>query len=500
MTAPIKNDVLVSKVEASRRRLQELYRRAGDLPHREEALLQEALQELSEALEELYVAGEELRGQNDNLTATRVLVEAQRRHYQELFDFAPDGYIVTDTVGTIQEANHKAAELLQVSNDSLMGKPIIVFIAEQEHKAFRDLLVRLEQGGNARTWEMQMQPRAGAPFPAAITVSIIRQSQASGGRPIGLRWLVRDMTERKWAEEALRAARDELEKRVYERTFELTATNETLTAEVRERRRIEEKLRQSEARLSELAKQLERQLIASDRLVSVGELAASVAHEFNNPLQIILGFAQELLEETKPSEPHHESLTIIETETRRCREIIRNLLDFARPVETERAPSPVEPIVRNGVRLVFHYLQIAQIQVEIDIPPDLPPIYADSQQLQQVLMNLAFNAAEAMPKGGRLTIRAAKEPGSERRDGPGPELIIAVSDTGAGIPKENMTKIFRPFFSTKQKKGMGLGLSICERIVEAHGGRIIVESEPGTGTTFYLHFPLTEAKQYGRAS
>jgi signal transduction histidine kinase len=298
----------------------------------------------------------------------------------------------------------------------------------------------------------------------------------------------------------LQKARDGLEERVRERTFELAATNEMLTAEVRERRRIEEKLRQSEARLSELAKQMERQLIASDRLVSVGELAASVAHEFNNPLQIILGFAQELLQETKPSETHHESLTIIETETRRCREIIRSLMDFARPVEAERAPSPVEPIVRNGIRLVFHYLELSKIRVEIDIQPDLPPIYANSQQLQQVLMNLAFNAAEAMPKGGRLTIRAAKEPAGEPRDGPGPELIIAVSDTGAGIPKADMTKIFRPFFSTKQKKGMGLGLSICERIMEAHGGRIIVESEPGTGSTFYLHFPMTEAKRYGRAS
>jgi two-component system NtrC family sensor kinase len=403
-------------------------------------------------------------------------------------------------VGTIQEANHKAAELLQVPTDFLMGKPIIVFIVEREHNAFRGLLARLEQGADDRTWEMTMQPRDGAPFPAAVTVSTIRQSEASGGRPIGLRWLVRDMTERKWAEEALRAARDELEVRVRERTSELGHTNEILTSELGERSRIEEKLRQSEARLSELAKQLELQLIASDRLVSVGELAASVAHEFNNPLQIILGFAQELLEEIKPSEPHHESLAIIETETRRCREIIRNLLDFARPVEAERAPAPVEPIVRNGVRLVFHYLQLSKIKTEIDIQPDLPPIYADSQQLQQVLMNLAFNAAEAMPKGGRLTIRAAKESAGERHDGPGPELIIAVSDTGAGIPKENMTKIFRPFFSTKQKKGMGLGLSICERIVEAHGGRIIVESEPGAGTTFYLHFPLTEAKQYGRTS
>jgi len=494
-----KENKLGQEVEIARSRLADLYQRAGTSPV-PQAVLDETLEELSSALEKLGVSTEELHQRNDELVATRQLAEARQRHYQELFDFAPDGYFVTDTQGTIQEANHKAAELLGVNPKFLMGKPLVAFTPESEHKAFCDILTRLENGAEPQTEEMEMQPRAGAPFPAAITVSIIRQSQASGGRPIGLRWLVRDMTERKKTEEALRAAHDEMEERVRERTFELAATNEMLTAEVRERRRIEEKLRQSEARMSELATLLERQLIASDRLVSVGELAASVAHEFNNPLQIILGFAQELLEETKPSEPHHESLAIIETETRRCREIIRNLLDFARPVEAERALAPVEPIVRTGVRLVFHYLQLSKIQVEIDIQPDLPPIYADSQQLQQVLMNLAFNAAEAMPKGGRLTIRAANEPASKRRDGPGPELIIAVSDTGAGIPKENMTKIFRPFFSTKPKKGMGLGLSICERIVEAHGGRILVESAPGKGTTFYLHFPFRESREYGRAS
>jgi two-component system NtrC family sensor kinase len=313
------------------------------------------------------------------------------------------------------------------------------------------------------------------------------------------------MTERKWAETALRAARDELEERVRARTAELAASNEMLTAEVAERKLVEEKLRESEAHLGLLAKELEQQLIASDRLVSIGELAASVAHEFNNPLQIILGFAQELLEEGKPGQSDHEPLKIIESETRRCREIIRNLLDFARPADAERTPSPVEPIVRNSVRLVFHYLQISKIEVEVDVARDLPPIHADSQQLQQVLLNLLFNAAEAMPRGGKLAIRASSGsvpalPPDEHREGAGPEVVIAVSDTGAGIPQENMVKIFRPFFTTKKKKGMGLGLSICQRIVESHGGKITVESEPGQGTAFYLHFPLTEARVYGRAS
>ncbi len=504
MAESIKDDTLLLKVEGARQRLQDLHQRVAELrPEQGEALLQEALQELSVALEELYVASEQLRWQNDDLAATRGLIEAQRRHYHELFELAPDGYLVTDTRGTIQEANHKAAELLGVRQDFLLGKPLVVFMPQEEHRAFRDLVGRIENGASIRTWETVMQPRGAAAFSAAITVSTIRQNEASGGRAIGLRWLVRDMTERKWAEMALRAARDELEERVRERTAELEEINAMQTAEVAERKRVEEKLRESEARLSLLAKEMEQQLIASDRLVSIGELAASVAHEFNNPLQIIMGFAQELLDESKPSEPQHEPLKMIDMETRRCREMIRNLLDFARPADAERTLSPVEPIVHNSVRLVFHFMQISKIDLAMDVEPGLPPIYADAQQLQQVLINLLFNAAEAMPTGGKLAVRAAAKPAPARADEPrerGGEIVIAVSDTGAGISEENMLKIFRPFFSTKKKKGMGLGLSICQRIVEAHGGRIIVESEPGIGTTFALHFPSTEARQYVRAS
>ncbi|HEY2990963.1 MAG TPA: ATP-binding protein, partial [Candidatus Binatia bacterium] len=300
----------------------------------------------------------------------------------------------------------------------------------------------------------------------------------------------------------LQRAHDELEERVRERTAQLAQANETLTAEVAERKRVEEKLRKSEGRLSELTKELERQLIASDRLVSIGELSASVAHEFNNPLQIILGFAQEALHETKPSDPQHEALEIIEKETQRCKELIRNLMDFARPAHAALEVAPVEPIIRNSVQLAWHHLLSSKVKIETDIGPDLPPIHADPHQLQQVLMNLLFNAAEAMPDGGTVKIRAAAADAEAReaRAAPGRELTLSVSDSGVGIAAENRVNIFRPFFTTKKKKGMGLGLSICERIVEAHGGRITVDSEPGKGATFHLHFPLTEARRYGRAS
>jgi signal transduction histidine kinase len=144
--------------------------------------------------------------------------------------------------------------------------------------------------------------------------------------------------------------------------------------------------------------------------------------------------------------------------------------------------------------------QKTNVVTALDLEPNLPPILADPQQLRQVLINLAFNAAEAMPNGGTLTFRAAMKFLEPAKDGQecGPnnrELTITVSDTGVGIDPDKLSSIFRPFFTTKKRKGMGLGLSICERIVKSHRGRITTESTPGKGTTFYLHFPATEAKE-----
>ena len=303
----------------------------------------------------------------------------------------------------------------------------------------------------------------------------------------------------------LEIARGALEFRVRARTSELAEANEALRAEIAERQRIENKLRESEQQLRTLAKELEEQLIVSDRLVSLGQLTASIVHEFNNPLQIILGFTQDLISETESSQSHYEALKMVEGATFRCKEIIKGLADFARPAPADLRLSAVEPIIRNSVKLALSYLEKSKVIVEIDIPPDLPRIYADPQQLQQVLINLFFNAAEAMPKGGTVTVRAKSNPvlspevdknGGESHS----ELTIAVSDTGTGVDPESMPNIFRPFFSTKKKKGMGLGLSICEGILKAHGGRISVESTWGNGTTFYLHFPLTEANNDERVA
>ncbi len=239
-------------------------------------------------------------------------------------------------------------------------------------------------------------------------------------------------------------------------------------------------------------KELEQQLINSERLISFGEVTAAIAHEFNNPLGIIIGFAQDLLTEVEPSDPRYQSLKIIEEEAGRCKKIMRDLLEFGRPNAAHLAPTQVEEVIRKGMGLVSAHLQQSDVKVIVEVETDLPRIYADAQQLCQVLVNLFFNAIEAMPEGGTLTVRAGREP--VRAGESGTAVTILVADTGEGIDPADLPKIFRPFFTTKKKKGMGLGLSICESIVKAHGGGIDVESAPGLGTTFRLRFPVVERR------
>lgn len=265
-----------------------------------------------------------------------------------------------------------------------------------------------------------------------------------------------------------------------------------IIGDITERKRMEEALQESERRFRKLAHDQERQLILSDRLISFGELTASLAHEFSNPLGIVIGFAQDLLAEVDPADPRYQSVKIIEEEARRCKKIMQDLLDFGRPTPPQFTQTAPMEMVKKSLGLLSTRLQKTNIRTAIQDQNDLPNIWVDTQQIEQVLVNLFFNAIEAMPDGGALTVRLMDNP----KGGPGgrDEVIIAVSDTGYGIKPNHLPKIFHPFFTTKSKKGMGLGLSICKSIMEAHGGRISAESAPGRGTTFYLYLPADQRR------
>src|SRR5215471_6817341 len=197
-------DILPDRVEAARRRFDDLCQRFTKFPT-EPDLLPESLQDLGTSVEELCVVAGELRHQNEELVATRSLLEEERRHYQELFELAPDGYLVTDMLGVIREANSNAANLLQMRRDFLIDKPIIVWISSGEHVGFRRLLARLQREEFVSNWETKIQPRNGPSFPVAMTISHTGAVRPDGQSPAGLRWILRDITQRKTAQEEAKA-------------------------------------------------------------------------------------------------------------------------------------------------------------------------------------------------------------------------------------------------------------------------------------------------------
>ena len=258
------------------------------------------------------------------------------------------------------------------------------------------------------------------------------------------------------------------------------------TMDITERKRTEEALRQSEEKLRRQAQELEQQLIMSGRLVSLGEVTASMAHEFNNPLGIIMGFVEDMLSSRGPADPDYRSLQIIDEESKRCRQIVKDLMEYARPRSTDFCSTSIADAIEKTLQLVENRLYKQKVAVEKKLEPDLPRIEADSQQLEQVLVNLYLNAIDAMPEGGKLFVKAK----IAQLDDIAPMAVITVADTGFGIAETDLAKIFQPFFTAKKRRGMGLGLPICQRIVKNHGGRIAVESQPGEGTTFKIYLPL----------
>ena len=226
----------------------------------------------------------------------------------------------------------------------------------------------------------------------------------------------------------------------------------------------------------------QKQLVQSEKMASLGKLAAGVAHEINNPLTGILTYAEDLIEEAPEGDPRLDDYRVIQRETMRCREIVRQLLGFARHGETRRVPTSVNDVLRRTVELVAHLPSFRDVRVAEDFQDGLPLVPADPGQLQQVFLNFLVNAAEAMPRGGEARIVTRL-----RRDAPG--IVASVSDTGVGIPEEMLDRIFEPFFSTKGGKSNGLGLSVSWGIIEQHGGKIEVQSQKGAGTTFKVYLP-----------
>ena len=239
-----------------------------------------------------------------------------------------------------------------------------------------------------------------------------------------------------------------------------------------------------EKRVEERTDELRRvqdQLIRAARLAAVGQLAAGVAHEINNPLGIILGFAQSIVEQIDEVHPLREPLTIIEREALRGRGIVQNLLDFSRQSEPSLAPTDLSGVLDETLARLSHRISQQGIQVEATYSHGLPAVMADPQQMHQVFTNIILNAVQAMSDGGHLEVSSRVV---DR------EVQIAISDSGVGIAPENLPRIFDPFFTTKEVgKGTGLGLSVSFSIIKQHQGTIDVRSTAGKGSCFTVRLP-----------
>lgn len=235
-------------------------------------------------------------------------------------------------------------------------------------------------------------------------------------------------------------------------------------------------------------------ILHQDKMMSLGRLAASVAHEINNPLSGVLNYIRLMgrivaTEAPGPKETHKfkSYLEIVEKEVQRCARIVSNLLTFARRSEVIFKPVDIRELIEQCLVLSGHRLELSNIETKIDISQPLPLIQGDANQLQQCLINLVFNAMDAMPDGGRLEIGARSN--EDRR-----AVVITVTDNGCGIAPENLARIFDPFFTTKQEgKGTGLGLSTTYGIIEKHKGTIDAQSRPGQGATFTIKLPAEES-------
>lgn len=233
-------------------------------------------------------------------------------------------------------------------------------------------------------------------------------------------------------------------------------------------------------------RQVQDQLVHSEKMSTIGQLISEVAHELNNPLTTTVGYA-DLLARLNRDPEMASHLAKIRSEGIRCQAIIRNLLDFARKTRGERAAVDLNDVVRKTLDLRRYQLRIVGIELETDLAENLPSFLADPVRLQQVLLNLVNNAAQAIEEGGgkgRIRVETRHEE-AER------EVLIRVTDDGPGIPDALRTQVFEPFFTTKPAgKGTGLGLSVCRGIVEEHGGRISVAEAPGGGAEFRIALPL----------
>ncbi|HEY3011895.1 MAG TPA: ATP-binding protein [Gemmatimonadales bacterium] len=475
--------------EQLRHRLEIVHQRISDLTEGSPAPLEESMEDLRTTLEELRVADEELRAQNAELAAAHLQVEVERRRYHELFELAPDAYLVTNLAGIIGEANRSASRLLGIAPQSLIGKALAAYVASEDRPRFRLLLNQQARRGGTHMTSFKLRTRNGTRLYAEMTYSIV---EAADRKPAGFRWLIRDVTEQERLTRQIRTLNAELESRVAERTADLQAAQQ-----------LSEDLlcREQAARRAAEASEAESRHV--QKLESIGVLAGGLAHDFNNLLHVVLGNADIALSRLPARSPAREPLEEVVRATIRAADLTRQMLAYSGKGAFVIRHLDLSQEVRETATLLRTALS-KQASLVWDLASNLPAVNADATQVRQIVMNLITNASDALGKeGGTIRLRTGVVRRDELNDarfgppmqgdesvaqGADPFVFLEVCDTGTGMTPDTLQRIFDPFFSTKFA-GRGLGLAAVMGIVRSHQGMIRIRTEPGQGTRFRVLFP-----------
>ncbi|WP_319406414.1 ATP-binding protein [uncultured Desulfosarcina sp.] len=378
------------------------------------------IQQLAEAFDVMLHSLKRSVGQ---LAESKTIIEASEHKYRRIFETSMDMIFIADGNGILHDINPAGRSLLGYPHSSSQIVTLRLEDLFPDPNTFAELQQNLEHNGFVKDWETTL--RACGDGPLAVLFSCSLQRDAAGG-VVGYEGVVKDISHRK---------------------------------------------------------NIENQLLRADKLASLGQLSAGVAHEINNPLGLILGFTQLLLREATDSAQQRSDLKTIEEETLKCKKIVQALLSFAHKTETRLAPVCLSALVDDVAAIVRHDFELAGIELETDSGVQIPNTFGDAEKLQQVIVNLLINARQAVGTNGRVRIRIVHWPDRST-------VGLEVQDSGPGIAPEYLNRIFDPFFTTKPMgQGTGLGLSISYGIIQEHGGSIHVKSRPGEKTVFTVELP-----------
>jgi PAS domain S-box-containing protein len=364
--------------------------------------------------------------------------------------------VVADGESVITMANDACRQLLGYSKEDLRGKPLGTIFAEGAANPLRkgsEFWNRCRTSGSATGLETALKTKRGEEIPVSLNASVMRDR---AGDLIGIVLVATDLREMR-----------------------------RLLLEARASAAAEREQAAERAKAYRELKSLQARLIQSEKMSSLGRMAASVAHEINNPLGAIIVFSCLLLEKTPEDFPGRKKLETIVREANRCRDIVRGLLDFARPSVGGRSKADLNAIVLAAFDLLKSQSILKDIPVALELSSTPVEIICNASQIQQAFTNLLVNAAEAISDRGAIAIKSWRDVSRHM-------AAVSFADTGCGIAPESLEQIFEPFFTTKQEgHGTGLGLAIVYGIIERHGGTIKADSRLGEGTTFTVWLPET---------